>query len=236
MARRVLVMRLKRVDFPTLGRPTSTTVGAREARFEAMSKVYLGPELTACKFLSIVFSNFEERLSMIKADIVNEVSKVADITKVKAEVAVDAVFDAMRLSMQRGERIELRGFGVFQVKPASVESAVTHGPARKFVSPGPDDPLQTGKGPSEYRRVIPPADLVERPPLYRSASPAAETDTPVGPVWRVPEPPRRFQHVVWALRSFLLTLATTTLVGADHYAAFLSEFSSKEITIDGTCW
>ena len=48
---------------------------------------------------------------MIKVDIVNEVSKIADITKVKAEVAVDAVFDAMRVSMQRGERIELRGFG-----------------------------------------------------------------------------------------------------------------------------
>ena len=54
---------------------------------------------------------------MIKVDIVNEVSKIADITKVKAEVAVDAVFDAMRTSMQRGERIELRGFGVFVVKP-----------------------------------------------------------------------------------------------------------------------
>jgi len=53
---------------------------------------------------------------MIKVDIVNEVSRVADITKVKAEVAVDAVFEAMRISMQRGERIELRGFGVFQVK------------------------------------------------------------------------------------------------------------------------
>jgi nucleoid DNA-binding protein len=38
---------------------------------------------------------------MIKVDIVNEVSKIADITKVKAEVAVDAVFDAMRVSMQR---------------------------------------------------------------------------------------------------------------------------------------
>ena len=47
---------------------------------------------------------------MIKVDIVNEVSRIADITKVKAEVAVDAVFDAMRLSMQRGDRIELRGF------------------------------------------------------------------------------------------------------------------------------
>ena len=54
---------------------------------------------------------------MIKVDIVNEVSRVADVTKVKAELAVDAVFEAMRHSMQRGERIELRGFGVFQVKP-----------------------------------------------------------------------------------------------------------------------
>ena len=62
---------------------------------------------------------FPQRLCsrMIKVDIVNEVSKIADITKVKAEVAVDAVFDAMRISMQRGDRIELRGFGVFQVKP-----------------------------------------------------------------------------------------------------------------------
>lgn len=54
---------------------------------------------------------------MIKVDIVNEVARLADITKVKAEQAVDAVFDAMRLSMQRGERIELRGFGIFQVRP-----------------------------------------------------------------------------------------------------------------------
>jgi len=38
---------------------------------------------------------------MIKVDIVNEVARTADITKVKAELAVDAVFDAMRLSMQR---------------------------------------------------------------------------------------------------------------------------------------
>ena len=54
---------------------------------------------------------------MIKVDIVNEVSRVADVTKVKAELAVDAVFEAMRHSMQRGERIELRGFGIFNVRP-----------------------------------------------------------------------------------------------------------------------
>ena len=54
---------------------------------------------------------------MIKVDIINEVATIADIAKVKAEVAVEAVFEAMREAMKRGERIELRGFGVFQVKP-----------------------------------------------------------------------------------------------------------------------
>ena len=71
---------------------------------------------------------------MIKVDIVNEVSKIADITKVKAEVAVDAVFDAMRTSMQRGERIELRGFGVFQVKPRKRGIGRNPGRARKSAS------------------------------------------------------------------------------------------------------
>jgi DNA-binding protein HU-beta len=54
---------------------------------------------------------------MIKIDIINDVATVAAITKVKAELAVEAVFEAMRDAMTRGERIELRGFGVFQVKP-----------------------------------------------------------------------------------------------------------------------
>ncbi len=54
---------------------------------------------------------------MIKADIINAVSEKAGITRVKAVIAVEAVLDAMKESMRRGERIELRGFGVFQVKP-----------------------------------------------------------------------------------------------------------------------
>ena len=54
---------------------------------------------------------------MIKADIINKVAEDTAITKVKAVEAVEAVFEAMKTAMQRGERIELRGFGVFQVKP-----------------------------------------------------------------------------------------------------------------------
>jgi len=53
---------------------------------------------------------------MIKADIVNHVSETAAISRVKAAVAVDTIIDSMRSALGRGERIELRGFGVFQVK------------------------------------------------------------------------------------------------------------------------
>ena len=54
---------------------------------------------------------------MIKADIVSRVAEKMDITKVQAEVAFDSFLDALRQAMKRGERIELRGFGVFVVKP-----------------------------------------------------------------------------------------------------------------------
>ena len=54
---------------------------------------------------------------MIKADIINRVADRAEITKVKAVEAVEIVFEAMKAAMRHGERIELRGFGVFQVRP-----------------------------------------------------------------------------------------------------------------------
>jgi DNA-binding protein HU-beta len=54
---------------------------------------------------------------MIKLDIINQVAEKTGVAKTKAEVAVEALFDAMKGALQRGERIELRGFGVFVVKP-----------------------------------------------------------------------------------------------------------------------
>lgn len=55
---------------------------------------------------------------MIKIDIVNAVANsVNGLTKVKAEQAVDTIFNMMKQALKRGERIELRGFGVFQIKP-----------------------------------------------------------------------------------------------------------------------
>ena len=56
-------------------------------------------------------------LSVIKLDIINEVVNKTGITKSKAEVAVEAVFETMKKALTRGDRIELRGFGVFNVRP-----------------------------------------------------------------------------------------------------------------------
>ncbi len=54
---------------------------------------------------------------MIKHDIVNALVNRTGITKTKAELAVDSVFRCMKRSLAKGGRIELRGFGVFNVKP-----------------------------------------------------------------------------------------------------------------------
>jgi DNA-binding protein HU-beta len=54
---------------------------------------------------------------MIKYDIVAQVVNRTGLSKTKAEMAVEAVFETMKRAMERGERIELRGFGVFNVRP-----------------------------------------------------------------------------------------------------------------------
>ena len=54
---------------------------------------------------------------MIKLDIINEVVAKTGLTKTKAELAVETVFESMKKALAHGNRIELRGFGVFNVRP-----------------------------------------------------------------------------------------------------------------------
>src|SRR5919206_583234 len=62
-------------------------------------------------------TGFGGPLKVIKLDIVNRVADRTGVPKMKAEQAVDALFHSMKEALTRGERIELRGFGVFVVKP-----------------------------------------------------------------------------------------------------------------------
>ena len=84
---------------------------------------------------------------MIKADIVNKVAEVSEISRVKAAHAVDTVIEGLRAALARGQRIELRGFGVFQVRDrkkgvgrnpkTGVEVAISPGKTVRF-KPGKD--------------------------------------------------------------------------------------------------
>ena len=53
---------------------------------------------------------------MTKAELVEEVAKAADLTKKDSEVIVDEVFRNIILALNRGDNIELRGFGSFRVR------------------------------------------------------------------------------------------------------------------------
>jgi DNA-binding protein HU-beta len=54
---------------------------------------------------------------VIKNDIINAVAEAAHVPRQKATQAVETIIDVLRQALSRGERIELRGFGVFLVKP-----------------------------------------------------------------------------------------------------------------------
>jgi DNA-binding protein HU-beta len=54
---------------------------------------------------------------VIKLDIVNAVVNKTGVSRTKAEQAVETVFEAMKSALGKGERIELRRFGVFNVRP-----------------------------------------------------------------------------------------------------------------------
>lgn len=79
---------------------------------------------------------------MIKADIVTRVAELSDVPRIKASQAVDTIIDAMKDALLDGKRIELRGFGVFQVRDrkkgvgrnpkTGVEVAITPGKTVRF--------------------------------------------------------------------------------------------------------
>jgi integration host factor subunit beta len=53
---------------------------------------------------------------MTKAELVEEVAESATLTRKHSEVIVDAVFSSIVEALQRGDKIELRGFGSFRVR------------------------------------------------------------------------------------------------------------------------
>jgi nucleoid DNA-binding protein len=54
-------------------------------------------------------------INMTKADLIDKIAAVASLTKADAGRALDATLDAVKLSLKKGQKVTLVGFGTFSV-------------------------------------------------------------------------------------------------------------------------
>lgn len=53
---------------------------------------------------------------MTKSELIEAVSEKLKLPKGKAELIVNCIFDSMEEALRRGDRIEIRGFGSFEIR------------------------------------------------------------------------------------------------------------------------
>ena len=53
---------------------------------------------------------------MTKAELIDEVSKVVEMTRKDSETIVETIFDSIVNSLHKGDKIEIRGFGSFRTR------------------------------------------------------------------------------------------------------------------------
>ncbi|QQK75781.1 HU family DNA-binding protein [Salicibibacter cibarius] len=56
---------------------------------------------------------------MNKTDLINSVAEHADLSKKEASKAVDSVFDNITDTLKKGDKVQLVGFGSFEVRERS---------------------------------------------------------------------------------------------------------------------
>lgn len=54
---------------------------------------------------------------MTKSELIDAIAARADLTKSRAELVVNCIFDSMTAALKENDGIEIRGFGSFTVRP-----------------------------------------------------------------------------------------------------------------------
>lgn len=120
---------------------------------------------------------------MTKKEIVRVISERADLTQLKTKEIVQWTFDAILETLLTEGRIELRNFGVFEVKQRKARKARNPRTGERVdVEPKNVVTFQPGKEMEERVRKMPV--VAERAPKTRksrSAAPAAAPATPPPP-------------------------------------------------------
>lgn len=83
---------------------------------------------------------------MTKADLIDQISEGTGLTKIETRAVVEGFMTAVRGAMKEGKRIELRGFGVFEVQ---------HRAPRTGRNPQTNEPVEIEE---RYKPVFRPSD------------------------------------------------------------------------------
>ena len=57
-----------------------------------------------------------KQLTLTKADLIEEVLRITELPRKESETVVETIFDSIIESLQKGEKIEIRGFGSFRTR------------------------------------------------------------------------------------------------------------------------
>jgi integration host factor subunit beta len=95
---------------------------------------------------------------MTKADLVDHVTAIGDLTRRDGEVIVDTLFDAVIGALKSGDKIEIRGFGSFRTRQRNA---------------------RTGRNPKTGAKVEVPA---KRVPFFKPSKELRDSVNPNGAV------------------------------------------------------
>jgi len=101
---------------------------------------------------------------MTKADLVDQVTAIGDLTRRDGEVIVDTLFEAVIGALKSGDKIEIRGFGSFRTRQRNA---------------------RTGRNPKTGAKVDVPA---KRVPFFKPSKELRDSVNPNGAVKSKPAP------------------------------------------------
>jgi integration host factor subunit beta len=131
-----------------------------------------------------------------KSELIDRVAQESGLTKGRAEMVVNTIFDAMTAALSNGDGIEIRGFGSFTVRQyKSYEGRNPRSGDVVHVGPKRLPFFKVGKELRErvngkWKRVVKPAEATS-PTRLEPTRPAAEQAPRPAPTPAKPHVPRR---------------------------------------------
>jgi integration host factor subunit beta len=120
---------------------------------------------------------------MTKAELIEEVSKVVEMTRKDSETIVETIFDSIVNSLHKGEKIEIRGFGSFRTRQR--QPRVGRNPKTGSRVEVPSKRIPYFKPSKELRDLVNGSEAAAQPPqavVSQAHAPASSEQAPAAPV------------------------------------------------------